>query len=177
MALCVVLGSFGDLILNGNYKTYVKKQITDDEYLTLIGTIGAIANGCTRFFWNMLLKAIDFRLSISTIMLLNVIIFAVINYTLNFRELYCFIIFLANSSLGGLFVIVPTICLEFFGDEIGAGIYSFYWICFSLSNFIGYLLVSRLSLLIGIENILYVAIGGCVIVLVIMAAYKFKPQW
>jgi hypothetical protein len=41
-------------LLNGNYKTYVKKTINDDEFLTLVGVAGAIANGCSRFLWNLL---------------------------------------------------------------------------------------------------------------------------
>jgi hypothetical protein len=35
-------------MINGNYKTYVKKTINDDQFLTIIGVIGSVANGCTR---------------------------------------------------------------------------------------------------------------------------------
>lgn len=41
--------SCGDLLVNGNFKTYVKKVITDDEFLTLCGSIGGIGNGCSRY--------------------------------------------------------------------------------------------------------------------------------
>lgn len=86
-------------------------------------------------------------------------------------------VFLANSCLGGLLVITPTTCLQFYGSTIGAGIYSFYWLCFSLANFIGYLYVSQLSLLIGFPNVLYVTLGMNAVVLIIVASYRFEPKW
>lgn len=85
LAAVVIFGSCGDLLLNGNYKTYVKKQITDDEFLTLIGTIGAIGNGCTRFFWNLLFNTIGFRPALAIIMCINIAMFASVNYTVGIR--------------------------------------------------------------------------------------------
>lgn len=49
MGACAFFCSCGDLLVNGNFKTYVKKVITDDEFLTIIGSIGGIGNGCTRY--------------------------------------------------------------------------------------------------------------------------------
>jgi len=43
----------GLYLLNGNYKTYVKKTINDDEFLTIVGVVGSVANGCSRFLWNV----------------------------------------------------------------------------------------------------------------------------
>jgi hypothetical protein len=82
-------------------------------------------------------------------------------------------IFLANSCLGALFVVMPTVCLQIYGSVIGAGIYSFYWMCFALANFIGYLYVSQLSPLIGLPNVLYIAVGMAASVLLILIFFKF----
>ena len=43
------LGSCGVFLINGNYKTYVKNDISNDEFLTIIGVIGALGNGCSRY--------------------------------------------------------------------------------------------------------------------------------
>lgn len=72
-------------MLNSNYKTYVKTEITDDAYLTLIGTIGSIGNGCTRFFWNMLFNVIGFRPVVAIIVVINIALFATIRYTVHIR--------------------------------------------------------------------------------------------
>jgi len=47
-ALIFILAICGSLLVNGNYKTYVKATINDDQFLTIIGVVGSIANGCTR---------------------------------------------------------------------------------------------------------------------------------
>jgi hypothetical protein len=57
ISFLVILGSCGDLFVNNNYKTYVKKSINDDQYLTLMGSVGAIGNGCTRY---LLFTNLDF---------------------------------------------------------------------------------------------------------------------
>lgn len=86
-------------------------------------------------------------------------------------------IFLVNSCLGGLLVVAPTMCLQIYGSVIGAGIYSFYWLCFSFANFIGYVFVSLLSEAIGLTNVLYVALGMVAVVLVILPFFKFSAEW
>jgi hypothetical protein len=86
-------------------------------------------------------------------------------------------VFLANACLGGLLVVTPTACLHIYGSRIGSGIYSFYWLCFSLANFIGYAFVSSLSLKIGLYNILYVCLGMSGLVLIVIAVYSFMPNW
>jgi hypothetical protein len=45
--------------------------------------------------------------------------------------------------------------------------------CFALANFIGYLYVSQLSPLIGLPNVLYIAVGMAASVLLILIFFKF----
>jgi len=44
----VLLLPCGPFLINGNYKTYAKKVISDDYFLTIVGVIGSLANGCSR---------------------------------------------------------------------------------------------------------------------------------
>lgn len=46
----IFFGACGPLLLNGNYKVYVKKIISNDEFLTIIGVIGSVGNGFSRYF-------------------------------------------------------------------------------------------------------------------------------
>jgi hypothetical protein len=39
----------GAFLINGNYKTYVKLTINDDYFLTIVGVLGGVANGCSRY--------------------------------------------------------------------------------------------------------------------------------
>lgn len=72
-------------MVNGNYKTFVKKDITDDKYLTLIGAIGAIGNGCTRFFWNSFFGLTHFNIAVSVLMVINIVVYATILLTVTNR--------------------------------------------------------------------------------------------
>jgi hypothetical protein len=38
-----------------NYRTYAKSKIMDDKYLGLMGGIGAVACGMSRFIWGSVL--------------------------------------------------------------------------------------------------------------------------
>lgn len=53
--LCYIGANFG-LMVSVNYKTYVKAEILDDKYLTLIGSFGAIACSLSRIIWGSILE-------------------------------------------------------------------------------------------------------------------------
>lgn len=83
-------GSAGIFLVTSNYKTFVKTTITDDEFLTLIGVIGGIANGCSRIFWNLLFSKTGFKTVILTVFTLSMIVFATIRFTVEIKGAYLF---------------------------------------------------------------------------------------
>lgn len=44
----LITGSVGVFLVNGNYKTYVKEDLDDDDFLTIIGIVGSVGNGVSR---------------------------------------------------------------------------------------------------------------------------------
>lgn len=76
-----MLATPGVFLITGNYKTYVKEEITDDEFLTLIGSIGAIGNGCSRFFWSLLFNKTGYKFVISLNILIQLIALGTIRFT------------------------------------------------------------------------------------------------
>ena len=169
----IIFAVCGDLLLNGNFKTYVRKEITDDNYLTLIGTIGSIGNALCRFFWNMLFNKIGYRKTLAILCTLNIIVLATIRYTVVTKELYCFEIFVANSCLGGFLVLNITHSHIVFGIDVGSNLDLFYWSFFSFSNFIGYFFVSGLTDKIGFENIFYICLAMCASVFPLLYVFHF----
>ncbi len=81
MAVCGLICTCGNLLINGNYRTYVKKSITDDQFLALIGSLGGIANGCSRFLWNLLFLKIGYRGMLRVVVALNLVLFLTIRWT------------------------------------------------------------------------------------------------
>jgi hypothetical protein len=82
-AAVIILAVCGDLLLNGNFKTYVQTQITDDNYLTLIGSVGSIGNAFCRFVWNMVFLKAGYRCTLFILCTLNVAVLVTIRYTVS----------------------------------------------------------------------------------------------
>ena len=79
--MIILFGSCGCVLINGNYKTYVKNTITDDKFLTMIGVAGAVGNGCTRFFWNLFFNKTGFKTVSLMILSICSIVLATIRFT------------------------------------------------------------------------------------------------
>jgi hypothetical protein len=75
-------------MINGNYKTYVKTKIHDDYFLTIIGVIGAVGNGGSRFFWNMLFMKTGYKTVILSVQTLSIMVFATIRFTTDYEQIY-----------------------------------------------------------------------------------------
>lgn len=56
-----------------SFKTEGSAYIHDDEFLTLIGSIGALINGVGRIFWSGMLDYLPFR-KVNSVLLLNQIL-------------------------------------------------------------------------------------------------------
>lgn len=164
-------------MINGNYKTYVKKTIRDDEFLTLIGVIGAIGNGGSRFFWNLLFSKTGYKTVYLTVIALSICVYSTIRFTTSIKSAYLFEVFLINICLGGFLVTTPTSLQYIYGPTVGANIYVFFWETFAFANFLGYIYVSQLSKVIGFDNIIYIALGMCVCTIPALIFTKFEGSW
>ncbi len=61
-------------MISVNYRTYVKDKIMDDKYLGLIGSIGAIACGFSRFIWGSVLERGTFKFLYYTLSIVNALL-------------------------------------------------------------------------------------------------------
>jgi hypothetical protein len=65
------LGTYFGFLVSGNYKTFGKKYIHNDAYLTLIGAVGSMGNGFSRFVWATLLDKFDFKCLYTALLIIN----------------------------------------------------------------------------------------------------------
>jgi hypothetical protein len=172
-----LLAPAGAYMINGNYKTYVKKYIHDDEFLTMIGVVSAIANGCSRYLWNILFNKTGYKTTMLGILSLVIIVCVTIRFTVNMRGLYMFIVFVMNCCVGGFQVTTPTVSQTVYGHKIGSQLYGFFWCCLALSNSISYLFVANLSKKIGFDIIIYICLGMSVVSIPIIIFTKFQGPW
>ena len=125
----------------------------------------------------MVFNRIGYRATLAILVTINIIALATIQYTIEIRELYCFMIFVANSCLGGFLVLNITHSHLVFGIEVGGDLDLFYWSFFSFSNFIGYFYVSFLSGSIGFNNIFYICLAMNVTVYPLLALFHGESKW
>lgn len=123
----VLLTACGLYLINGNYKTYVKKSINDDYFLTIVGAIGAVANGCSRFIWNIFFLKTGYKTVMLIILGASITVYSTIRFTVNIQALYLIEVLVINFCIGGLLVTTPTVAQAIYGIQTGSNIYGFYW--------------------------------------------------
>lgn len=164
------------LIIN-NYKSYAKTTINDDAFLTLVGVIGGLGNGCSRFFWNLLFSKTGFKTVILTATTIAAIVLVTIRFSVINPGGYLFEIFLFNCVLGGFMVSTPTGLQSIYGHNIGSQIYSLYWESFAIGDLIAWVYGSQLTDDIGFNNIIYIVLGMLCLVYPIVFFTKFQGPW
>lgn len=172
-------------MLNGNYKTYVKKVISNDEFLTIIGVMGSVGNGFSRYlyiyifrpFWNLLLQHTGYKFIIVLNFIIQIIIFATIRFTVSIEGLFLFYIFMSNVCIGGLLGTTPTLLHLIFGVKVGSSAYAVYWQVFATSNFIQYGFVSGLSSIITFDGIIYICLGMTSFAMLFILFGNFQAPW
>lgn len=123
----VLLTACGLYLINGNYKTYVKSSINDDYFLTIVGAIGAVANGCSRFVWNIFFLKTGYKTVMLIILGASITVYSTIRFTVNLKEVYLIEVLVINFCIGGLLVTTPTVAQAIYGIRTGSNIYGFYW--------------------------------------------------
>jgi hypothetical protein len=145
MVFSILLMAPGMYLMNGNYKTYVKKTIDSDEFLTTIGILAGIASGGCRIFWNIIFMRTGYRFVMSVMMGMAVVVYASIKFSLSSQIGYLFEIFIIHLSLGGFMVTTPTVVQIVFGQRTGSNIYGFFWCTIAIGNWIQYFLVGHIE--------------------------------
>ncbi len=109
----------GLYMMSGNYKTYVKKTINDDQFLTLIGAVGSIVNGFSRIIWNVIFLKTGYKAVMLGIITISIIIYSTLRFTVSLKEVYMIEMIFVNWCIGGLLVTTPTVVQVIFGQKTG----------------------------------------------------------
>lgn len=92
-------------------------------------------------------------------LVIQVVIYAILRFTINTLGVYLLLVFLVNCCLGGILVLTPTFLQIVFGERVGPNIYGFFWEIFGLANLIQFAFVSGLSSKITFDGIIYICLG------------------
>lgn len=162
----------------------MKTAINDDNLLTIIGVIGSLGNGCSRyiwlryrFFWNLLFNYTGYRFVMILNLVIQIIIFSIIRFTVTNSGAYLFLILLNGICMGGILVGAPTFLQIVFGQVTGSNSYGIFWEVFGLSNLLQFGFVSGLSSKITFDGIIYICLGMSIISLLFVIFGNFQGPW
>ncbi|KAL4508394.1 hypothetical protein ABPG72_003698 [Tetrahymena utriculariae] len=165
------------LLISGNYKKYGQQNFTNDQVLTIIGSVASAANGCSRFLWASLLDKISFRKVISVILVAQIILSVTLQFSVKDEYFYLVWVFFVSCCLGGLFGIYPVYSTLLFGSRVGSEIYGTYWLSVSAANFIQFGLVYNSEKNIHFSGIFYIYFAFNILALIVVIFAKMQLDW
>lgn len=131
----------------------------DDRYLTIIGAVGALVAGLSRFFWSALLEKFSFKFLLWSLLVVNSFLAFTIFYIYKIRALYLIYVLATSLCYGGFLGIFPAISSKIFGFRYGSQIYGFLFYAFAASNFVQVILTNWVWTYFGLWFV-FAASGG-----------------
>ncbi len=142
--LSILLVSSSGLNVVGLYKAFAMEKHADDKFLSLVGSVGAIANGAGRIFWGNMLDYFGFVkpfIALASSQAAVMAIYSSISHNrMAFLTATCAILF----CLGGNFAMFPPLTMKVFGPKNGALIYAFLFSAFSTAS-VSSILLTKVS--------------------------------
>mmetsp|Transcript_1877 Transcript_1877/g.1675 ORF Transcript_1877/g.1675 Transcript_1877/m.1675 type:complete len:189 (-) Transcript_1877:324-890(-) len=92
-----------------NFKNFGLKDIPDDRFITLVGSLGAVMNGLSRGGWGTLQNFYGFKIVYFSILVIQIFISMTLVLVHQVKFFYLVWVVLTFSTLGGHFSIFPTL--------------------------------------------------------------------
>lgn len=156
MAYCSIQNGY---FMASNFKNYGIMKISDDNFLTLVGSLSCVCNGGGRFFWGTISDRLKFKKVYLTILILQMLDIATLRFISSDKPCYLIWVCLALLCEGGHFVIFPPLNLESFGTELGAKVHNVVLMVIACANVTQFALNLGLRGMLGFENEFYIFLG------------------
>jgi nitrate/nitrite transporter NarK len=122
VAILSMSSAFG-LFLTFNYKSFGFTYITNDKYISVIGSIANFFGACFRIFWGVWFDKYSFQTITTTINVCLLFCCLVVDYAVESEFTYLIIIILVYSSFGGNYSIYPPQNVRMLGKALGSRVY------------------------------------------------------
>ena len=122
----------------------------DDYTLTIIGSLGSIANGLSRIFWGPVQDKTSFLFVYRTILVIELIVCLSLYWAVHVSPLvYMIVIFCAFICLGAHFVMFPGLIIKVFGMKAGGQLYSILYIAYGTTSILGLVVYKTVAHYLG----------------------------
>ena len=160
------LSFFGLMILASNFKTMgMQKGGYEDLFLTVVGSVGSVANGLSRVLWGPLQDKTGFRPLYRIVLVTELILFSTLPSIVQANQyIYLIWVFTCYLCLGAHFVLFPNAIIGIFGLRSSVLLSSFIYTTRACSTLLGMFLSKRLSAKYGTDSYSILFYGSCVLI-------------
>jgi len=139
----------------------------DDQYLTLIGSLGSVANGLSRIMWGTMQDKTGFVAIYKVIIVVELVVFSLLPYIVEENKyLYLMAIFAGYLCLGAHFVIFPNCVIAIFGLRSSVQLSSFIYVTRCVSALSGMFISKALNDRLGDQTYSVMFWTSCVFILI-----------
>jgi MFS family permease len=138
----------------GTYKTIGGIGISDDRFLTLIGSFGSLFNGLSRILWSSLLDCYSFNRVFRTLSMIQILLIATVLWSVKYQWIYFVVVSLSMMCEGALTSILPTETLHHFREKRGHQVYAFMFSSFGASGIVSSVIVLLFQYTVGFTGML-----------------------
>ena len=165
--LCLYFASFLSfglsMYVSCAYKMYGNVLFNDDYYLAVVGSITALINGTSRFFWAEAMEKFSFKTTYIVLLIVQILTSATLPTVATTKLLYFIYMTLAFINQGGHFVLFPAICAKMYGRTKGTILFSILYSEFGMSAFTAFLLQKYAVVDIGYAMMFYILTAAAVV--------------
>jgi OFA family oxalate/formate antiporter-like MFS transporter len=163
--------------MSGSYKTFGKHYIHDDKMLSLIGAVGSMGNGLSRFFWAAMLDKFDFKCLYTALLIINGSLALTVSYAVTIPQVYLVYVLMTYVCYGGHLGMFPAITSQVFGVRNGTQIYGLLFQAFACSNLMQFIFLKTIKPIYGYVPIFWLEVVFSGIAMFVSQSTEFKYDW
>lgn len=99
------------------YKTFGKSKISNDEFLTIVGSVSSIFNGSFRYIWGWVMDKTSFKKSYTALIIIQTVFIMTLYYVASIEALYLIWVCVIVCCEGGHFSLYPTVIARMYGKQ------------------------------------------------------------
>lgn len=147
--VCLYCSTAAGYYIIGAYKNFGQETIHDDQFLTVVGSIGSVFNGCFRYAWAHAMEMYNFKIVYLILCGIQVVTMSTLYFVADVEALFFIWICAINCTEGGNFSLFPSILTKLYGKKRGAELYGVLFLCLAFSSITGFLLELYLLKYVG----------------------------
>jgi Major Facilitator Superfamily len=110
-----LLGNIPGLYVATAYKTFGSSEISNDDFLAVTGSLGAVFNGIFRYVWPQIMDKTTFKSTILVLFCIQISLISSFYFTPNFPAMFLIWVCGIYACEGGLATLFPSVIAKCFG--------------------------------------------------------------